>query len=180
MVERESDPGPQRGTTTLAGHCLRKFSKITISRPGSLLTRSWYQVCIDSVFTGFMLLFLTFETSPFLFSALFGSGVGIRSKSPFDLALSGITNDDVDLSVDALKAVTLPLLKIFGVAEEGGLELKVRVEYAWLAIIICYSSCHTGLLFSPVFHFVCRKYIARAALQTVVEFHSTLRHCHDL
>lgn len=48
-----------------------------------------------------------------------------RSKTPFNLTLSGITNDDVDLSVDALKAVTLPLLKHFGVAEEGGLELKV-------------------------------------------------------
>lgn len=71
---------------------------------------------------------LTFETSLFLCSALLGSRVGIRSKSPFDLALSGITNDDVDLSVDALKAVTLPLLKLFGVAEEGGLELKVLVE----------------------------------------------------
>ena len=50
----------------------------------------------------------------------------VHSKTPFNLTLSGITNDDVDLSVDALKAVTLPLLKHFGVAEEGGLELKVR------------------------------------------------------
>lgn len=51
----------------------------------------------------------------------------VYSKTPFNLTLSGITNDDVDLSVDALKAVTLPLLKKFGVAEEGGLELKVCV-----------------------------------------------------
>lgn len=80
------------------------------------------------VLTGFVTMPLTFETSLFLCSALLGSRVGIRSKSPFDLALSGITNDDVDLSVDALKAVTLPLLKLFGVAEEGGLELKVLVE----------------------------------------------------
>jgi len=50
-----------------------------------------------------------------------------HSKTPFNLTLSGITNDDVDLSVDALKAVTLPLLKNFGVAEEGGLELKVSL-----------------------------------------------------
>lgn len=48
-----------------------------------------------------------------------------HSKAPFNLVLSGITNDNVDLSVDALKAVTLPLLKRFGVAEDGGLELKV-------------------------------------------------------
>ena len=61
----------------------------------------------------------------FLCAAIFGSRFGVPSKSPFDLSLSGITNDDVDLSVDALKAVTLPLLKVFGVAEEGGLELKV-------------------------------------------------------
>lgn len=47
------------------------------------------------------------------------------SKTPFNLNLTGITNDDVDLSVDALKAVTLPLLKQFGVGEEGGLDLKV-------------------------------------------------------
>lgn len=48
-----------------------------------------------------------------------------RSKTPFNLTLSGITNDDVDMSVDALKAVTLPLLRRFGVAEEGRLELTV-------------------------------------------------------
>lgn len=47
------------------------------------------------------------------------------SKTPFNLVLSGITNDNVDLSVDALKAVTLPLLKQFGAGEDGGLELKV-------------------------------------------------------
>ncbi|CAN0009979.1 unnamed protein product [Ectocarpus sp. 8 AP-2014] len=52
--------------------------------------------------------------------------LALFSKTPFNLTLSGITNDDVDLSVDALKAVTLPLLKHFGVAEEGGLELKVK------------------------------------------------------
>lgn len=56
------------------------------------------------------------------------------SKTPFNLALSGITNDDVDLSVDALKAVTLPLLKRFGVAEDGGLELKVLCCYFLLFV----------------------------------------------
>lgn len=92
-----------------------------------------------------------FETLLFLCSTLFGSR-DVCSKSPFDLALSGITNDDVDLSVDALKAVTLPLLKLFGVAEEGGLELKVLVEYTRLAIVI-YSVVICFLLF---FHCVCR------------------------
>lgn len=51
-----------------------------------------------------------------------------RSKTAVNLTLTGITNDDVDLSVDALKAVTLPLLKRFGVGEEGGLEIKVRFQ----------------------------------------------------
>lgn len=50
-----------------------------------------------------------------------------HSKTPFNLSLTGITNDNVDLSVDALKAVTLPLLKHFGAGEDGGLELKVRM-----------------------------------------------------
>lgn len=64
---------------------------------------------------------------PFLFADCRASFLlTYHSKTPFNLTLSGITNDDVDLSVDALKAVTLPLLKHFGVAEEGGLELKVR------------------------------------------------------
>lgn len=53
-----------------------------------------------------------------------------RSKTPFNLTLSGITNDDVDLSVDALKAVTLPLLRRFGVAEEGRLELTVLIDFS--------------------------------------------------
>ncbi|CAM9679372.1 unnamed protein product [Discosporangium mesarthrocarpum] len=52
--------------------------------------------------------------------------VALFSKTPVHLTLTGITNDDVDISVDVFKAVTLPLLKRFGVAEEGGLELKVK------------------------------------------------------
>lgn len=59
-----------------------------------------------------------YPVSPAIFSAP-------HSKAPFNLVLSGITNDNVDLSVDALKAVTLPLLKRFGAAEDGGLEIKV-------------------------------------------------------
>jgi RNA 3'-terminal phosphate cyclase-like protein len=50
--------------------------------------------------------------------ALFG-------KRALHLSLTGVTNDNLDLSVDALRAVTLPLLKRFGVAEEGGLDIKV-------------------------------------------------------
>lgn len=92
-----------------------------------------FGLAYGSVLTGFAIVSYAFETLLFLCFTLFASR-DVCSKSPFDLALSGITNDDVDLSVDALKAVTLPLLKLFGVAEEGGLELKVLVEYTRLAI----------------------------------------------
>ncbi|RUP43445.1 RNA 3'-terminal phosphate cyclase/enolpyruvate transferase [Jimgerdemannia flammicorona] len=45
------------------------------------------------------------------------------AKTPLHLTLAGITNDNVDLSVDTLRTVTLPQLKRFGV--EDGLELKI-------------------------------------------------------
>lgn len=45
-------------------------------------------------------------------------------KLPLHLTLRGITNDNVDMSVDAFKATTLPLMKHFGIDE--GLELKIR------------------------------------------------------
>lgn len=38
--------------------------------------------------------------------------------------LTGITNDNTDVSVDIFRAVTLPLLKHFGIEE--GMELKVK------------------------------------------------------
>ncbi|CAM9706601.1 unnamed protein product [Chrysoparadoxa australica] len=48
------------------------------------------------------------------------------SKKPIHMTLTGVTNDDTDMTVDGLKAISLPLLQRFGVAEEGGLELKVK------------------------------------------------------
>ncbi|DBA03606.1 TPA: hypothetical protein N0F65_006785 [Lagenidium giganteum] len=45
-------------------------------------------------------------------------------KRPLHLTLRGITNDNVDMSVDAFKATTLPLLKHFGIEE--GLDFKVK------------------------------------------------------
>ena len=45
------------------------------------------------------------------------------SKKPLMLTLQGVTNNDVDPSVDALRTVTLPLLRRFGV--DVGLELKI-------------------------------------------------------
>ncbi|KAI9204732.1 RNA 3'-terminal phosphate cyclase domain-containing protein [Polychytrium aggregatum] len=45
------------------------------------------------------------------------------AKSPFSVTLTGITNDNVDISVDTLRTVTLPQLKHFGI--EDGVELKI-------------------------------------------------------
>ncbi|KAJ3297440.1 rRNA-processing endoribonuclease [Borealophlyctis nickersoniae] len=45
------------------------------------------------------------------------------AKLPLSLTLTGVTNDNVDASVDTLRTVILPQLKRFGV--EDGLELKI-------------------------------------------------------
>ncbi|KAL1917747.1 uncharacterized protein VTP21DRAFT_3581 [Calcarisporiella thermophila] len=45
------------------------------------------------------------------------------SKMPFVLTLTGITNDNTDISVDTIRTVLLPQLKLFGV--EDGLELRI-------------------------------------------------------
>jgi len=52
--------------------------------------------------------------------------LAIFSKFPFNITLTGITNDDLDPSVDALKHVTLPLLKNFGLDEGLALEIHAR------------------------------------------------------
>ncbi|KAJ1547644.1 rRNA-processing endoribonuclease [Nowakowskiella sp. JEL0078] len=44
-------------------------------------------------------------------------------KIPLMLSLTGITNDNIDISVDSLRTVTLPILKNFGITE--GVELKI-------------------------------------------------------
>ncbi|CAK4290458.1 unnamed protein product [Aphanomyces euteiches] len=46
------------------------------------------------------------------------------AKRPLVATLKGITNDDVDISVDNFKAVTLPLMKHFGFDE--GVDFKVK------------------------------------------------------
>ncbi|XP_028941184.1 RNA 3'-terminal phosphate cyclase-like protein, partial [Antrostomus carolinensis] len=46
-------------------------------------------------------------------------------KHPLKIILRGVTNDQVDPSVDVLKATALPLLKKFGIDGES-LEIKVR------------------------------------------------------
>lgn len=45
-------------------------------------------------------------------------------KLPLHATLRGVTNDNVDASVDAFKATTLPLLKHFGIDE--GLDFKIK------------------------------------------------------
>ncbi|XP_071494989.1 RNA 3'-terminal phosphate cyclase-like protein [Diadema antillarum] len=45
-------------------------------------------------------------------------------KKPIKAVLRGVTNDQVDPSVDVIKAVTFPLLRRFGIDE--GLELKIN------------------------------------------------------
>lgn len=45
-------------------------------------------------------------------------------KAPLNLVLTGITNDNVDVSVDAIRTVILPQLARFGVDE--GVELKIN------------------------------------------------------
>jgi RNA 3'-terminal phosphate cyclase-like protein len=45
------------------------------------------------------------------------------AKNPVDVTFTGITNDDVDLGVDTLRSVTLPLLKHFGLPD---LTLKIK------------------------------------------------------
>jgi RNA 3'-terminal phosphate cyclase-like protein len=47
----------------------------------------------------------------------------IFAKSPVSLQLTGVTNDDLDISVDTLRNVTLPLLRNFGIE---GMSLNVK------------------------------------------------------
>lgn len=49
--------------------------------------------------------------------------VAIFAKSPTNIHMSGITNDDTDMSVDILRNVTFPLLKNFNLS---GLSLEVK------------------------------------------------------
>ncbi|KAG0364072.1 RNA 3'-terminal phosphate cyclase domain-containing protein [Gamsiella multidivaricata] len=49
--------------------------------------------------------------------------LGPFSKAPMNVTLNGITNDNVDISVDTIRTVLLPQLKKFGIEE--GLELDI-------------------------------------------------------
>jgi len=45
------------------------------------------------------------------------------SKQPFDITLNGITNNELDISVDLLRTVTIPLISKFGLED---IELKIK------------------------------------------------------
>jgi len=47
-------------------------------------------------------------------------------REPLSVSLTGITNDDQDLSVDIIRVVTLPLYKKFGFEGEATLKVKRR------------------------------------------------------
>ncbi|CEF98801.1 RNA 3'-terminal phosphate cyclase/enolpyruvate transferase, alpha/beta [Ostreococcus tauri] len=53
--------------------------------------------------------------------------LGLFAKKPIELTLTGVTNDDADVSVDVFRTVTLPMLKKhFGVEDGLGLEVTRR------------------------------------------------------
>ncbi|KAI8900393.1 RNA 3'-terminal phosphate cyclase/enolpyruvate transferase [Globomyces pollinis-pini] len=48
------------------------------------------------------------------------------AKTPFDITLTGITNDNVDTSVDVIRTVLLPQLRRFGISENVELKISKR------------------------------------------------------
>lgn len=56
------------------------------------------------------------------------------SKNPFELTLIGITNDNVDPSIDCIRNVSIPLIRRFGV--DGKVEIKVFAIAAGNFILI--------------------------------------------
>eukprot|EP00947_MAST-08B_sp_MAST-8B-sp1_P004605 g4605.t1 len=52
--------------------------------------------------------------------------LAIFAKKAVHLTLTGITNDDMDLTVDTLRTTTLPLLRHFGVSGDIQLQIKKR------------------------------------------------------
>ena len=51
--------------------------------------------------------------------------LGLFGKKPLNITLKGVTNDELDITVDTLRTVTLPLLKRLLGEDIEGLELKV-------------------------------------------------------
>ncbi|GES78090.1 18S rRNA biogenesis protein [Rhizophagus clarus] len=78
-------------------------------KPGVITGGKIYHECGTSRAIGYFL-------EPLIALAPFG-------KQAFDLTLTGITNDNTDISVDSIRTVTLLQLRKFGIEEE--LELKI-------------------------------------------------------
>ncbi|EGC34230.1 hypothetical protein DICPUDRAFT_80015 [Dictyostelium purpureum] len=49
--------------------------------------------------------------------------LGPFSKTPLDITLNGITNNDIDLTIDTIRTTTLPIIRKFGLEE--GLNIKI-------------------------------------------------------
>ncbi|KAG0291509.1 rRNA-processing endoribonuclease, partial [Dissophora globulifera] len=78
-----------------------------IYKPGVIIGGKVYHDCGTSRAIGYFL-------EPLI-------ALGPFSKAPMNVTLNGITNDNVDISVDTIRTVLLPQLKKFGIEE--GLEL---------------------------------------------------------
>eukprot|EP01118_Nematostelium_gracile_P001486 TRINITY_DN1153_c0_g1_i1.p1 TRINITY_DN1153_c0_g1~~TRINITY_DN1153_c0_g1_i1.p1 ORF type:complete len:372 (-),score=84.18 TRINITY_DN1153_c0_g1_i1:62-1177(-) len=53
-------------------------------------------------------------------------GLAPFGKSPLNIVLNGITNDNTDVSVDLIRTVTLPTLRHFGIEEDLQLKISKR------------------------------------------------------
>ncbi|KAN0008839.1 hypothetical protein ACTFIU_009505 [Dictyostelium citrinum] len=49
--------------------------------------------------------------------------LGPFAKAPLDITLNGITNNDIDLTIDTIRTTTLPIIRKFGIEE--GLVIKI-------------------------------------------------------
>ena len=65
--------------------------------------------------------------------------LALFSKEPVTITLTGITNHELDLSVDVIRNVTLPLLYHFGIDE--GLDFKVLRRLPLLMLCDSHCSC---------------------------------------
>jgi hypothetical protein len=72
----------------------------------------------------------------------------VFGKEPLALALTGMTNDDSDISLDNLRAVTLPLLAQFGVE---GAALKVWPVHVQRLYAAPSHECPAGYLYMQSF-----------------------------
>ncbi|PVV02196.1 hypothetical protein BB560_003356 [Smittium megazygosporum] len=85
------------------------ISTSVVIKPGSLIGGKFYQACAVSRGLGYYLEFII--------------SLAAFTKTTTNATLTGVTNNSLDIGVDRIRTVTLPLLKKFGI--ETGLELKI-------------------------------------------------------